>query len=288
MFDRIRNSFALARSSWDVLRQNRRFILFPIFSGIGCTLVLASFAVPLAIAAMNGGFDVHAHKQPPWWTYVIAFAFYFCNYFVIVFCNSALISCAVMTFAGEEPTVGDGFRAAAARLPQILAWALLSATVGVLLKVIENAHQRGSEIISFLLGTAWTVITFFVVPVLVVEKAGPFEAIRRSVQLLKDAWGEALFEHWGLGFFMFLLAIPGVVLLFLGIGLATQVPPIGLLIVAVAIIYLLGCSAASSALNTIFLAALYQWAAYKTLPVSFSRAEIEGAFQPKSRRWDNY
>ena len=31
---------------------------------------------------------------------------------------------------------------AIARLPQIFAWALVSATVGVLLKVIENAHEK--------------------------------------------------------------------------------------------------------------------------------------------------
>src|SRR5262249_19792659 len=117
---------------------------------------------------------------------------------------------------GQEPTLGDGFRAAFARFPQIFAWALVSATVGVLLKVIENAHEKAGEVIAAILGTAWTVLTFFVVPVLGVEKLGPFGAIRRSVALLRKAWGEALIGGIGLGLFKFLLFLPGLLLLIAG------------------------------------------------------------------------
>jgi Family of unknown function (DUF6159) len=281
MFERISNSFALARSRWDVLQRDKKFIVFPIVSGLGCLLVSISFAVPTAIVALRGGVPLHAHAQPPWWTYVVAFAFYFCNYFVIVFCNSALISCALLRFAGEEATLSDGSNAAAARLPQIFAWALVSATVGVLLKVIENSHERAGQFISAILGTAWTVVTFFVVPVLVVEKVGPFEAIRRSLELLRRTWGEALTGHWGIGFFTFLLILPGILVLALGIAVATVVPLAGVGIIVLAVVYLLICGVISSTLNTIFLAALYQYASFKTVPVGFDRQVIEGAFQPK-------
>jgi uncharacterized membrane protein YeaQ/YmgE (transglycosylase-associated protein family) len=281
MFDRISNSFSLARSSWDVLRRDKRFVLFPMISGIGCLLVTISFAIPIAIVAMQGGINVQADNRPPWWTYLVAFAFYFCNYFVIVFCNSALVSCALMRFAGEEPTVRDGFSAAAARMPQILAWALVSATVGVLLKMIENAHEKAGQFISMILGTAWTVITFFVVPILVVEKVGPFEAVGRSVSLLKRTWGEALVGHWGLGFFTFLLALPGLLIFGLAILLMSVSPPAGAGVLVLAILYLMMCGAVSSALNTVFLAAMYQYASFKTVPVGFDRHVIEGAFQPR-------
>jgi hypothetical protein len=284
MWDRISNSFELARSSFDILRHDKKFLVFPIVSAIGCMMVLATFAVPMAVVALQGGVHMDANGHPPWWTYVVAFAFYFCNYFVIVFCNAALISCALMSFAGEEPTLGDGFRAAGARMPQILAWSLVSATVGVLLKAIENAHERAGEVISAILGTAWTVVTFFVVPVLVVEKVGPLDAIRRSIDLLKRTWGEALVGHWGLGLFTFLLMLPG----FLAFALAFAVLSVsvvgGLALIALAVIYLLGCGAVSSAMNTIFLAALYQYASYKTVPLGFDRHIIEGAFRPRNAR----
>ncbi len=291
MFDRIATSFQLARSSWDVLRRDKQLLLFPVVSGIGCTLILISFMVPVSVFASHGGFDAfkdaNGNVQPPWWFYVGLFAFYFCNYFVVVFCNAGLISCAIMRFNGETPTLGDGFRAAASRLPQILAWALVSATVGVLLKAVEGGHKRVGEFISAILGTAWTVMTYFVVPVLVVEKVGPFQAIGRSLTLLKATWGEALIGNLGLGFFKFLLVLPFILLLGVGAALAAVSNAAGpLLIGAVAVfvaaaLYFLVYLAVASALETIFLSALYQYAAFNTVPSGFQADSIERAFRSK-------
>jgi hypothetical protein len=282
MFERISNSFALARSSWHVLRTDKKLILFPILSAVGVLLVLASFAIPLAVLAVQGQIQFQ-NNRPPVWVYPVAFAFYFCNYFVIVFCNAALISCALMRFNGQEPTLRDGFRAAGARLPQILAWSLVSATVGLLLKIVENAHEKVGEIISAVLGTAWTVLTYFVVPVLVVEKLGPFAAIRRSIAVLRKTWGEALVGNLGLGFFKFLLLLPGLLLIVAGIAVCVgaKLLPVGLALVGVGIVLLLAAAAAGSALDTIFLSALYQFAAFEKVPEGFDRSNMEDAFKSK-------
>ena len=219
------------------------------------------------------------NNKPPVWTYAVAFAFYFCTYFVIIFCNSALISCALLRFNGETPTLADGFRTAMARLPQIFAWALVSATVGVLLKVLENVHEKVGEIVAWVLGSAWSVMTFFVVPVLVVEKTGPVAAVGRSLSLLKKTWGEALVGHMGLNFVMFLLAIPIILLLVAGgamIAYGMAVPGVALLVVA-GIAFLMHM-AVGAALHTIFLAALYQYAAQDRVPEGFDRNVMASAF----------
>jgi hypothetical protein len=287
MFERISRSFDLARSSWNVLRTDKKLVLFPIFSCIGVLIVLASFLAPLAILIAGGQIKVDQladNGKPVWWTYPLTFAFYFCNYFVIVFCNAALVSCALMRFNGEEPTIGDGFRAAGSRLPQIVAWALVSATVGLLLKIIENAHEKIGQIVSAILGTAWTVVTFFVVPVLVVEKVGPFAAIGRSLSLLKKAWGEALVGGFGLGLFKLLLMLPGFLVLVAGAVLCAMVQPIalGLGVVGLGVVYILIASVACAALDTIFLTALYQYAAFERVPEGFERDSMEGAFKKKA------
>jgi hypothetical protein len=283
MFERITNGFELARSSWRVLREDKKLIVFPVISGIACLVVLISFSVPLAMfTRWNEFMDNQNNFKPPEWMYAVAFAFYFCNYFVIVFCNSALISCALLRFNGESCTISDGFQAAASRLPQILAWSLVSATVGVLLKAIENAHEKAGQIVSAILGTAWTITTYFVVPVLVVEKVGPFEAIRRSVQILRKNWGEALVGHMGIGFFMFLLCLPGILLLVLGfVALATH-GIIGVAILALGGVYLLGCMVVSSALDVIFLSAMYQYAVNREVPAGFDAQVLQGAFTAKA------
>lgn len=285
MFDRLSNGFSLARSSWAVLVKDKHLIVFPIISGILFLIVLGSFAVPLATLVDWDAVQKQANANNgrlPVWFYPVAFAFYFCTYFVIIFCNSALISCAMLRFNGQEPSVGDGFRMAMARLPQIFAWALVSATVGMLLKVIENAHEKVGYYVSMILGAAWSIMTFFVVPVLVVEKTGPIEAVKRSIAILRKTWGEALVGRLGLGLFLFLLFIPVIVLFIAGgLMLANAMVPAGIAVLVVAVIALLLHSAISSALNTILLAALYHYAADDRVPDGFDRHTFESAFQPK-------
>jgi hypothetical protein len=280
VFERISNSFALARSSWGVLRTDKKLVLFPILSGIACVFVLLSFAAPFLIRLDL--FD-DLRDRAPWALGVIAFAFYFCSYFVIIFFNAALVSCALIRFHGGEPTLGDGLRAAAARLPQIVLWALVSATVGLILKAIENAHEKVGEIVSAILGTVWTVMTYFVVPVLVVEKVGPFAAIGRSVAILKKTWGEALVGHIGIGLFLFLLSLPGILLLVLGVALlaAGKVMILGAALLVLGILYLLLMFAVGAALQNIFVSALYHYAETREAPSGFETDTMRRAFTPK-------
>lgn len=285
MFESIQRSFELAKSSWNVLRTDTKLVVFPIISAICCFVVLLSFVGPLVGLHLAGKIDLDPNNngQIPIWVYPVVFAFYFCNYFVIVFCNAALVSCALMRFNGQNPTIGDGFNAALSRTPQIAAWALVSATVGLLLYIIENVHEKVGEIVSAVLGTAWTIMTFFVVPVLVVEKAGPFEAISRSLAILRKAWGEALIGRLGLGLIKLVLAIPGILLLIGGAALLVLVQPVafGIAVIVLALVYFLAFAAVSAALDTIFLTALYQYAAFDRVPAGFSRESIEGAFYAK-------
>jgi hypothetical protein len=285
-FTRISTGFELACSSWHVLRLNKKLIVFPVLSGIACMLVLLSFATPflfhpqwLDFLNARGQQGVH----PPIWAYAVLFAFYFCNYFVITYFNAALISCAIISFNGGEPTLADGLGAANSRLPQILAWALVSATVGVLLKVIENAHEKIGAIITAILGTAWSILTFFVVPVLVVEKVGPFQAVARSTAILRRAWGESLVSHWGIGLFMFLVSLPGLILIVLGAVLTAValLPAIALMVLGG--LYLLAMMALGPTLNGICLAALYQYAADGQVPRAFDQDLLSGAFVQKPR-----
>ncbi len=284
MFDRLTNSFALARSSWQVLRADKQLILFPILSAIGCFLVLLSFALPFLVHPQWLNFLNNVGqggRNVPVWAYVLAFAYYFCNYFVIVFCNAALISCAIVRFNGGQPTLADGFHAAASRLPQIVAWALVSATVGLMLKAVENAHERAGQFLSAILGTAWTIVTYFVVPVLVVEKLGPIDAIKRSLSILRKTWGEALLGSWGLGFFILLLMLPGIAILLVAGAMLAVVPALGIAVGALGVLYLALASAAGSALHGIYLGALYQFAAFNRVPDGFDPYAMKNAFRRK-------
>jgi hypothetical protein len=282
--DRISNSLALAKSSWRVLWTDKQLVVFPIVSGICLLIVTASFFIPLAlIQGLVPGVvdDIKNNGHAPVWVWPFLFAFYFCNYFVIIFCNSALVSCAAIRFSGGTPTLADGFGMAFRRSPRILAWALVSATVGMLLKAIENAHERAGYFISAILGTAWNIMTYFVVPVLVVEDVGPFAAIGRSMSILKKTWGEALVGNFGLGIIKFLVMLPGIILLVIGIALCSVTLVLGLPVALVGVLCLLLGAAVGAALDGVFLTALYQYATNGAVPSEFDRDTLGGAFYRK-------
>jgi len=279
MFQRMANGWQLAKQSWRVLMLDKEMLVFPLLSGVACLLVLASFVVPLAGSGYVQQIEEQETLPQDPVAYLLLFAFYFCNYFVIIFFNAALIACAVIRFQGGDPTVADGLRAAAARLPQIVAWALVSATVGVILKAIESRSERVGRIAAGLLGAAWGIGTYFVVPVLVVEKVGPFQAVKRSLSVLRRCWGEAIVANFGIGLFVFLLILASLVPGVIGVLLGTTPAVIGGIVVTALLIILV--SLISSALSTILLGALYQYASAGTAPPQFDTGTLENAFVRK-------
>lgn len=283
MFNRISNGWELAKQSWQVLKLDKELLLFPLISGVACLMVLASFAVPLYSTqyfqtVMDEGGQVS--QDPIAW--VILFAFYFVNYFVIVFFNTALIACAIIRFRGGDPTVMDGLRAASSRMPQIAAWALVSATVGIVLRAIESWNEKAGQFAAALLGGAWSIATYFVVPVLVVEKLDPLSAVKRSFAVLRKTWGESLSANFGIGIITFLGMLAAMVPLFLGFAaLANGMTAAGIIGIVCGILALITMSLISSALSSILLGALYLYAADGEVPQQFNARVLENAFVTK-------
>lgn len=316
MFERFARGWALMQQSWQVLRLDKELLLFPVLSSIACLLVMASFALPLVVsstvrnAVLEGarmdeqeqqGFE-NSYQNPgaghredgkqfqfsakQILPVVISFAFYLATSFVIVFFNTALVCCALIRFSGGNPTLSDGLNAAAARLPQILGWVLLTATVGIILRQIEERVPLVGKIAVSLIGMAWAVVTFMVVPVLAAEKLGPFAAVKRSASLLRKTWGESLAGQVSLGAVQFVFMLP-VILGFVIAGFLTAStnsiwPVVAVGVFAVPFVILL--SITFSTLQQIFLAAVYQYAAQGTVPAGFSQDLIESAFKPKEQK----
>jgi hypothetical protein len=197
----------------------------------------------------------------------VLFLFYVCNYFVVVFFNSAIVACATLRMSGGNPTLGDGFRAASSRLPVIAGWALVSATVGLILRVIEDRSDKVGRFVAGLLGAAWTVVSFLVIPILVVENKNPFAALKDSTALLKKTWGEQVVGNFSFGLIFFVLmlvaAVPVVLALFSGSMVAIIVS------IALAVAYLIVLALVQSALQSIFQAALFLYARDGQVPEGF-------------------
>lgn len=282
-------SWELVKQSFAVLKSDKQLMLFPILSAISCiiiTMIIGTggvfISLPSRAAALALG-ERWVPSQAPFF-YPILFALYAANYFVIVFFNVALVGVANSRLGGGTWTMRDGLELAWARKGTILQWALVSATVGVILKTIEKRLGIIGRIVLRIIGIAWALACYFVVPVLAFEDLTPFEAIKRSSKLFKDTWGERVSGAFSFRLVFFLLGLPAYGLLFLCIILAIGAHSGGILLLgfALMIIYFVTLAAVSSSVQGIFNAALYRYACFKQVPAAFSADLITQAWTPKA------
>jgi hypothetical protein len=278
---RFARSWALAKASLDVLKSDKELLVFPLVSAVAVVLVAASFVLPafgLGLFQRADGGDGVPMAFVAW-----LFAFYLTQYFVMFFFNAALVGAAMMRLDGGDPTVRDGLRIAAGKWLPILGYAAIAATVGMLLRAIEQRAGFIGRIVASMVGVAWTLATFLTVPLLVARDVGPLDAVRESASLLKRTWGENLIGKGGIGLatglLMFaVLAVGGVVaVVAAGQGwMALMVADLVLAGLAV-----LGLALVQAALSGIYSAALYRYATEGNAPAGFDGVLLREAFQRK-------
>ena len=267
-------SWNLVKAAWSVLQDDKELVVFPIASAIALILVTLAFAVP--------GFFLYAARGNEVLGYGLLFVFYLVQYTVITFANAALVGAAMMRLRGQNPTLSDGVQIAFSHFGAIVGYALIAATVGMILQALSERGTLGN-IVRSILGTAWSLITYLVVPVLVVENVGPIEAVKRSALYLRRTWGEQVVGGAGMGLVFFLLfllvtalAVAGVVL-----GVTLNVPVLIIAFVGLGVLAYLVLALLSSTLGGIYSAAVYRYAAEGRTSKQFAPELIQNAFRVK-------
>lgn len=259
MVERFRRSWALAKASWAVLRADRELVVFPLASFLALVVVTISFAVPVLIAG-GGLVDLETGNVDAAGV-VLGFAFYVVAYTVMFYFNTGLVGAAMIRLGGGDPTVADGLRIATSRLPAIVAYAVIAATVGMVLRFISERAGIVGQIVIGILGIAWSLLTYLVVPVLVAEGVGPIAAIKRSGSLLRSTWGEQLIGGGGIGL-VFGLAV--VLVLVIGLALVAALfvvaPALGIAAIVALVLAVGAISLVGAALGGIYTASLYRYA----------------------------
>lgn len=279
---RIARTQAIMSAAWQILREDKTLLLLPIASSACLMLLTASFAVPAILGTLTGASVSDELAQTGSLSYVGMFLFYVVTYGVAIFFNAALAICVLRKLEGQQATILDGLREALSCFPQILGWAVVSATIGVVLKAIERRSGIVGNMVARMLGLAWSVATFLVVPVLVAERKGPLEAVQASVQLLRRTWGENLLAGLGFGLLYFFWAIPGVFAFIIGAGMIASHPFLAIAIMILAILYFPLLGLVLSTMSTIFDVVLYRYASAGTITPGFDRDLLKASFVTKS------
>jgi hypothetical protein len=260
MAGRFARSLELAKASWSVVRADKELMLLPVLSVIAMLVVVGSFAVPIvALGALDAA---AAHAEPGPGSWLAGLAFYILAYFVGIFFNTALVGAAMIRMDGGNPTVADGLRIAWQRVGRIFGYACIAATVGLLLRMLEERVGWLGRLIVRLIGVGWALASFLVVPVMVTRDVGPVEAVKESAGLLRETWGENLIGTVGLGF------VFGVVYVVLGIvcvggtlvAAALNLPALVAFVVLLAVVAGLVTAALQATMQGVYAAALYRYA----------------------------
>jgi hypothetical protein len=280
VFDRLGRSWSLIKASAAVVRSNKSLLLFPVVSGIATILILATFLLPLA-----GDWDSYlSSSADETMRYVWLGLLYLALYFVTLFFNTALVSVALLRLTGSPATLGNGFARAATRMPAIFGYALLAASVGLVLRGIEERAGWIGRIVAGLIGVTWTVASFLVVPTLAARNVGPIEALTQSATLLKQTWGENIAGNAGIGFvftLVYVLIVFGTIMLLA--GTATGSPELWIGIVAAGVMLFLAAVVVHSTLQGVYAAALYCYATLGETAAGFSADALGGAFRDRTR-----
>ncbi len=277
-------SWAITKSTFRIMSEDKSMLLFPFIASIFSVLVFIAFVVPYVVTDIF----VAAGATSEILSYVLLFLFYLGIVFVATFANVGVVYIAKNAFEGKKTSFGEAFGFAMSRLYQIFLWSVVSAVVGVLLSLLERfARSRGGmggimlSVLRSLAGMAWSIVSLFVVPAIVYEGVGPFDALKQSASTLKKTWGESLIRHFGLGFMHFISNVIGIVV---GIGLlfllaALAAPGIVyIILICLLFIYFILVNYVFSVANAIFNAALYHYAKTNTVPKAFSQADLPNTF----------
>ncbi len=289
--DTFSRSWDIAKKTFSVINKDKEILAFPILSSVFSVILFAFMVVPflMTFTVQAAGYDNAGSVM----FYIVMFVFYLSISFIATFFSVATVYCAKRRFSGEDPKFMDGIKAAFSRIHLIFLWSIVSATAGLIIQAIEDAARKQKNailkvvmgMIAGIVGMAWSVVVIFVVPAMVFENIGPFEALKRSVSTIKKTWGESLIRHYGLGMAQLAVTLIGILVLGIpGILLLFSVPALGAAFLGLLVIYLVVISLVFTTANQVYNTALYIYASTGKVPGVYSADTIKGAFVSDKKR----
>ena len=264
-FATIGRGWEMSKLSMAVVKKDPELMVYMIIAGVMSLACLVGMSIPQFLemewAVNPDGSFTDAYLG-------FTFVAYMVLSIIVVFWNCAIIANANIRLTGGDPTFADGVNAALKRLPIIIVWGIIAGTVGLLLKALEGAARSSdndamralASIIHFLGGLAWWVMTFFMIPHLILEGQSVGDALQSSKRTFYSTWGETITSGLGIGLIGFLIAVP---LLAVTLGLTVVAGPVGLFFGAIAIGLLI---AWTNAAEQVAVVALYRYAKDGQMP----------------------
>ncbi len=273
---RFANSKHLAGASWGVLRADKELMAIPVLGAVVSGVVAIGVG---AVVYSTLETTTDAAGQTTTSANPAAIVLGLIGLLVVAIITQlfagALVAGANERFEGGDPTIGSAFSKAMTRLGPIVGWTATNATVGVILSAAREKAGFLGDIVVGIIGAAWNIVTWLVMPVIIVEGIGPLAATKRSAVLIKSKWGENLIAQGGLGLFGLLIMLPGIIAF---VALSSVLPVVG---IPLLVLFLAIAFTVLSALGAIFRTALYRFSAGLPVGDAFPESMLVGTFGTK-------
>lgn len=276
---RFRASWLLFKETWRFLRLDPEILAIPLVAGllniflflvlIGVAVFIHLMVFPLGtFTEVNGELDFTADHPL---TYVFLFVAYVIAAFTLAFSQGAVANTVITRLRGGNATLGNSLRVAFSRWQALLLWSVITATVGLLLRLLAERFKLLGRWVIALIGVAWEVLTYFVAPAIVIEHKGGIAAIKQSGRTLKQTFGETVMTNIGLGLVMFVFYLIGIVV---SIGLfiltfASETTGLYIIALALSFVILLALALLNAALQGILKTLLYAYVMEHTTSPDF-------------------
>ena len=299
-FATISRGWQLSKLSFSVIKADPELLLYTFLSAIMVFATIGAASYPAYEADQTEGshwaidIDSETGESKPTDQYMARiFLMYMVGSIVVVFWNSAIIVSAHERLTGGDPSIMTGIRAAFSRIHIIVLWGIITGTVGLLLRIARDAISNNQKahpavkifayIILMLVEVAWWIYTFFIIPMIVLEKKGIREGLRDGRSLFGKTWGENVSSGLGIGF----LTLIGIVFsIIIGLLVMSFSSTAGIIIMITMIGFtILLCNTA----EVVVVAALYEYAKTGKMPnLNGNGSKFEEALPWKSKSgWDN-
>lgn len=278
-------SMTIVKESWNILKQDKEIMWFPVVSGIVSLIAVIILAAFFYLMFSGGSVDSTQVREGDIESNVLLYAclllYYFVMFLIINFFQAGLFIVVQGRFNGQSLSFKDGINGAKERLNSIVAWSLISASVGVILQMIADRFKWIGEIVSGIFGAAWNILTYFSLPSLIIGKTGVKDSFKESASIIRKNWGETIIVNFGVGL---VFGIAGFLIFALCVGIVVIIPSL-IVFVTVAILFVIAITAmsiVSSTLSSIFKLAIYNYAKTGQIPQGFSSNVVMGAIKSKN------
>jgi hypothetical protein len=286
-------SWQLVKASASGVNKDKEVVVLVVIEQIAILLAAALlwylfFASPfrsvLYNASASGTYE--SNTTPIGWAVFIIFGIIITTMSSLV--EGAVCSAAFDRFSGKNPTLGTCTSSALKKFVPLSMFSVVTFAVRFAAsKASEGSNNVGAKSIAKLANTAWNIMTYFSIPIIMQSKesVGPVNSIKYSINVLKKNWGESLIANFGVGFIQTIVILV-LLMIFAPIGFIILSSGASLtILIAVGIIFILILASVSlffSVLSIYVKTALFYYVQFNKTPEVFSNSNLAGIFSVKN------